>query len=166
MWKLLHPSLTFSFFRRSRGISVFFLSAIFHYTAHTLAKSGAVYVAHFAKGLPWSGQALFTFIGVISWAWLGSCWADAQFGPSCCACSTGRSAPAPPLNYILKAVPKLKWSDSKWVIIQTFLTKANSIYVTGYFSRYNALLHFCGFKPQPRRYFFLKSDLNWAFSYI
>ena len=26
--------------------------------------------------------------------------------------------------------------------------------------------HFRGFEPQPRRYFFLKSDLNWAFLYI
>ena len=28
------------------------------------------------------------------------------------------------------------------------------------------LSHFRGFEPHPRRYFFLKSDIKWAFSYI
>ena len=28
------------------------------------------------------------------------------------------------------------------------------------------LSHFRGFEPQPRRYFFLKSDIKWAFSYV
>ena len=28
------------------------------------------------------------------------------------------------------------------------------------------LSHFRGFEPQLRRYFFLKSDIKWAFSYI
>ena len=164
MWKLLHPSLTFSFFfGRGRGISLFFLSAIFHNTAHTLAKSGSVYVAHFAKGLPWSGQALFTFIGVISWAWLGSCWADAQFGPSCCASSTGRSAPAPPLNYILKAVTKLKWSPSKWVIMQTFLLKIIRLMRDGKNNAWHELIIFVGSSPSQGDILFWNLILNGLF---
>ena len=51
----------------------------------------------------------------------------------------------------------------KSIIFNSTLTVRTS---SDYHRFLQVLSHFRGFEPQPRRLFFLKSDIKWAFSYV